>query len=195
MPGGSSPPEFPVVHLDGPGAWEKWLADNHASSPGVWLQLAKKGLDPPGLTHPQALEIAICFGWIDAQRRALDANYFRQRFTPRAVRSRWSQINREKAEQLLAAGRMRASGIAQVTVARADGRWEQAYAPQSRATVPADFQQALDAAPPAQAFFSTLTGSRRYAFLYRLHNVRSPERRAQRIADYIERLSDGRTLD
>jgi uncharacterized protein YdeI (YjbR/CyaY-like superfamily) len=176
-------------------AWEQWLEHNHDSSPGVWLKMAKKSSPINTVTHPEALEAAICHGWIDGQRRGLDDDFFLQRFTPRGPRSKWSQINRQKALELIERGRMRPGGLAQVQAAQADGRWDTAYEPQSSATVPEDLQRALDANPRAAEFFATLTGSRRYAFLYRLHHVRSPDRRAQRIAQYIALLGEHRTLN
>jgi uncharacterized protein YdeI (YjbR/CyaY-like superfamily) len=161
----------------------------------VWLKLAKKSSPEPSVTQPDAIEEALCFGWIDGQSRSYDEHYYLQRFTPRRARSKWSQINREKAQRLIADGRMHPAGLAQVEAARADGRWEAAYPAQSQAQVPEDFQRALDQHPGAKRFFETLTGSTRYAFLYRLHNVRKPEARAKRIAMYIERLSESKTLD
>ncbi len=173
----------------------QWLGEHHSDSPGVWLRIAKKAASVTTVAYPEVLESALCHGWIDGQRKALDQTYFLQRFTPRGPRSRWSQVNREKAQALIAAGRMQAAGRAEVQAALEDGRWEQAYEPQSRATVPDDLQQALDRHPAARDFFATLTGARRYAFLYRLHNVSSAERRAKRIADYIELLSQAKTLN
>jgi uncharacterized protein YdeI (YjbR/CyaY-like superfamily) len=161
----------------------------------VWLKIAKPGSGQGTVSYAQALGVAICFGWIDGQKRALDDSFWLQRFTPRGPRSKWSEINRQKAADLIAAGRMRAAGRAQVESAQADGRWDAAYEPQSRATVPADLQRALDADPEAREFFATLTGARRYAFLYRLHNVKTPKARARRIAGYIELLSQRRTLN
>jgi uncharacterized protein YdeI (YjbR/CyaY-like superfamily) len=187
-------PELPVLLFATDADWERWLAANHADAPGVWLQFAKKGCDTPTVNYAQALDTALCYGWIDGQVRRLDESFYLQRFTPRGPRSRWSQINRDHVARLTAAGRMRKPGQAQVDAAKADGRWDAAYEPQSRATVPDDLQRALDAHPRAAEFFQTLRGSRRYAFLHRLHHVTDPERRAQRIASYIELLSDGRTL-
>ncbi len=160
----------------------------------MWLKIAKRTAGVQTVNHAQALEVAICFGWIDAQRRGFDGRFFLQRFTPRRPRSKWSQVNRDKALELIAAGRMHEAGHRQVRSAQADGRWEAAYEPQSRATVPPDLQAELDHNPAALEFFATLTGSRRYAFLYRLHNVKSPEARARRIASYVELLNAGRTL-
>lgn len=186
--------EFPIVQLADREAWRAWLEDNHDSARGVWLKLAKKGCSTPTVTQPEAIEEALCYGWIDGQIRGHDEHFFLQRITPRGARSKWSQLNREKALRLIEAGRMRPAGLAQVRAAQADGRWVQAYEPQSRATVPDDFREALETNPKANEFFVTLTGSRRYAFLYRLHHVRDSRRRAQRIASYIELLSAGRTL-
>ncbi len=193
MPG-SAKPELPIIQFDDTAAWERWLEAHHLE-PGVWLKIAKKRSGVRTVSHDEALEVAICFGWIDGQRRPLDGTFFLQRFTPRGVRSRWSQVNCGKAEALIAAGRMRDPGRAQIEAARADGRWDAAYEPQSRATVPDDFGRALDAEPPAREFFETLTGTRRYAFLYRLHNVKGEKARQRRIASYLELLREGRTLN
>jgi uncharacterized protein YdeI (YjbR/CyaY-like superfamily) len=187
--------DLPIVEASDQPAWRRWLEANHGSPDGVWLKFAKKGAPAKTVTYPEAVEEALCFGWIDGQARRFDDHFYLQRFTPRRRRSQWSQINREKAERLIAAGRMHAAGLAAIEAAKADGRWEAAYPAQSRAEVPDDFRSALDQHPVAREFFETLTGSARYAFLYRLHNVRKPEARAERIAGYIERLGEGRTLD
>jgi uncharacterized protein YdeI (YjbR/CyaY-like superfamily) len=185
---------LPILELPDHVAWAHWLDKHHASAPGVWLKLAKKGAPTATVTQAQALEEAICFGWIDGQVGRYDEHFYLQRFTPRRPRSKWSEVNRERAERLIAQGRMKSAGLQEFQAAAADGRLADAYAPQSRATVPPDFQAALDADPAAAEFFRTLTGSDRYAFLYRLHHVKDPGRRAKRIADYIDRLSQGRTL-
>jgi uncharacterized protein YdeI (YjbR/CyaY-like superfamily) len=186
--------QLPILEFPDRQAWYRWLGDNHADSAGVWLKLAKKGSGRQTPTYAEALEEALRHGWIDGQRVAHDELYFLQRFTPRGPRSKWSQINRQAAERLIAEKRMQPAGLAQVRAAKEDGRWEDAYEPQSRATVPEDFQAALDGSPAAKEFFATLTGARRYAFLYRLHHVKRPQTREKRIADYIARLSEGRTL-
>jgi uncharacterized protein YdeI (YjbR/CyaY-like superfamily) len=188
-------PELPIVRCANAADWEQWLAAQPADSPGVWLQIAKKDCEPATVTYDAALDSAICFGWIDGQKRAHDPTCWLQRFTPRGPRSKWSQINRDRAQRLIADGRMRPAGRAEVDAAQSDGRWEAAYEPQGRATVPPDLQEALDANPAAKRFFATLTGSRRYAFLYRLHNVKTDKGRERRIASYIELLSEGRTLN
>jgi uncharacterized protein YdeI (YjbR/CyaY-like superfamily) len=192
---GQPKPELPVHESASRHAWAAWLESHHASSSGVWLRIAKKGSPTPSVSYAEALEVAICFGWIDGQKRGLDELFWLQRFTPRGPRSKWSQLNRQKATELIEAGRVHAAGLAEVRAAQSDGRWDDAYEPQSRATVPEDFARAMQADPAAGEFFSTLTGSTRYAFLYRLHQVKTVEARARRIADYIERLRAGRTLD
>ncbi len=185
---------LPILELPHAAAWEQWLHAHHRESNGVWLKIAKKGSPVRTATYPDALALALCFGWIDGQRAAHDEHFFLQRFTRRGPRSKWSEINREKAEQLTAEGRMKPAGQAEVEAAKADGRWAAAYPSQKRIQVPDDFQRQLDEHPDANAFFQTLTGASRYAFLYRLHNVTRPETRATRIASYIERLSERRTL-
>jgi uncharacterized protein YdeI (YjbR/CyaY-like superfamily) len=190
----STAQDLPIVQVADQQAWHRWLEENHGAVAGAWLKLAKKGSPTATVSYLEAIEEALCYGWIDGQVRGHDEHFYLQRFTPRRARSKWSQINREKAERLLAQGRMRPPGLAQIEAAKADGRWDAAYPAQSQATVPNDFQRALDANPQAKIFFDTLTGSARYAFLYRLHQVSDPARRAKRIADYVERLSAGKTL-
>jgi len=186
--------DLPIVEARDQRVWRRWLHANHDAFAGVWLKFAKKGSPAPTVTYAEALEEALCYGWIDGQVRAHDAHFYLQRFTPRRARSKWSQRNREKATRLLAEGRMRPAGLAQVEAAKADGRWEAAYPAQCEAGVPEDFQRALDRNPRAAAFFATLTGQARYAFLYRLHRVGKPAARERRIESYIELLLEGRTL-
>jgi uncharacterized protein YdeI (YjbR/CyaY-like superfamily) len=190
----STKQDLPILELGDQRVWEQWLEDNHHSSDGVWLKIAKKGSPTPTVSYAEALEVAICYGWIDGQKGAHDQSCWVQRFTRRGPRSKWSQINREKAEELMAAGKVRSAGVAAIEAAKADGRWEAAYPSQRGATVPADFQRELDKHPQAMAFFATLTGVHRYAFLFRLHNVKRPEARAKRIAGYIELLSQHKRL-
>lgn len=186
--------ELPLLQLPDRDAWGRWLEEHHGTSQGVWLKLAKKGSPTATVTQQEAIDEAVCQGWIDGQVGRLDEHFYRQRFTPRKPKSRWSEINRTRAERLIADGRMRPAGLAAYRAAEADGRLEAAYAPQSTATIPHDFQAALEGNPSAQAFFATLTGAHRYAFLYRLHHVKDPARRAARIAGYLERLENRRTL-
>ncbi len=187
--------DLPIVQADDRQAWRSWLSRHHASVPGAWLKFAKKASPLRTVTYGEAIEEALCFGWIDGQVRRLNEHFYLQRFTPRRKASQWSQTNREKATRLIEEGRMHPAGLAHVEAARADGRWDAAYPGQSQATIPDDFQRALDGNPDAARFFATLTGAARYAFLYRLHNVREPQARQRRIAVYIERLNAGRTLE
>jgi uncharacterized protein YdeI (YjbR/CyaY-like superfamily) len=186
--------ELPILEFEHRAAWQRWLDERHASSPGVWIKIAKKASGIPTVTHAEALEDALCYGWIDGQRAPHDDTHFLQRFTPRRPRSKWSEINRDNAIVLIEQGRMKPAGIKQVDAAKADGRWEAAYAPQSSKAIPEDFQRALNANPAAHDFFKTLTGARRYSFLYRIADAKRPETRARRIKDYVAMLAEGRTL-
>jgi uncharacterized protein YdeI (YjbR/CyaY-like superfamily) len=186
--------DHPTLQFADAEEWEAWLEQNHATATGAWLRIAKKRAPHTTVRYPEVLESALCFGWIDIQRKPLDEHFFLQGFTRRTARSKWSQVNREKAERLINDGRMRPAGLEAVNAARADGRWDAAYPPQSQAPVPEDFQQELDRNPKAKAFFETLRGQNRYAFLYRLHNVKTPAKRAQRIDIYIEMLANGQTF-
>jgi uncharacterized protein YdeI (YjbR/CyaY-like superfamily) len=185
---------LPILECADQTAWEQWLNDNHPDSPGVWLKLAKKSSPTATVSYAEAMDVALAYGWIDSQKARYDEHFSLQRFTRRGPRSKWSQINCQKAEQLIASKRMKPAGLAEVRKAQEDGRWEAAYPAQSQATVPPDFQNALDANPKAKEFFETLTGSTRYSFLFRLHNVKREETRQRRIANYIERLNEGKTL-
>jgi uncharacterized protein YdeI (YjbR/CyaY-like superfamily) len=176
------------------GDWERWLADNHASARGIWVRIAKKASAIESVRYPDVLDIALCFGWIDGRREALDETHFLQRFTPRQPRSRWSRINREKVEALTAGRRMRPAGIAEVERARADGRWEAAYEGQRLISVPDDLQRALDSLPSAKAFFEQLNSQNRYAILYRLQDAKRPETRARRLAKFVAMLEAGEKI-
>jgi uncharacterized protein YdeI (YjbR/CyaY-like superfamily) len=186
--------ELPTLAFASEALWEAWLEREHARADGVWLKIAKKGSGIATVTHAEALEVALCFGWIDGQRAAHDERFFLQRFTPRRSRSRWSRINRDKATALIAAGRMQPAGLREVETAQADGRWDAAYEGQRTASVPDDLQAALDANPAAAAFFATLTGANRYAILYRVQDAKRPETRARRIETFVAMLARGETL-
>jgi uncharacterized protein YdeI (YjbR/CyaY-like superfamily) len=186
--------ELPTVSFATARDWERWLDDQHESASGVWIKMAKKASGIASVTHAEALEVALLFGWIDGQRKGLDDRYFLQKFTPRTARSTWSRINREKAESLIAAGKMRPAGLAEVKRAEADGRWERAYEPQSSATVPDDLQRELNAKPAAKKFFESLDSRNRYAILYRLQDAKRPETRARRLAEFVRMLAEGRKL-
>jgi uncharacterized protein YdeI (YjbR/CyaY-like superfamily) len=168
--------------------WERWLQAEHGTARGLWLKLAKKGSGIDSITYDEALESALCYGWIDGQKGAYDERFWLQRFTPRGPRSKWSKINRDKASQLLAEGRMKIAGLAQVEQAKEDGRWEAAYESQRTATVPEDLQRELEKDPEAKAFFATLDSANRYAILYRLKDAKQPETRARRLAKYVAML-------
>lgn len=174
--------------------WERWLAKQPRASPGVWLKLAKKGSGIKSVSRQQAIDGALCHGWIDGQLQKFDDQYWLVRFTPRTPRSRWSSVNQFRVQALVKEGRMQAAGLEEVKRAKADGRWEAAYPPQSKAVVPADLELALVGSPKAKRLFSKLDSANRYAILYRIHNARKPEARAHQIAKYVEMLARGETI-
>jgi uncharacterized protein YdeI (YjbR/CyaY-like superfamily) len=172
--------------------WRAWLEEHHAESAGVWLQIPHKGTGTPGLTYSDALDAALCFGWIDGQKAKADLDgHWLQRFTPRKPRSRWSRINRDRATRLLDEGLMRPAGLREIERAKADGRWDAAYEGQRAATVPDDLRAALAANTAAQAEFDVLDSANRYAILYRIAEAKRPETRARRIAKYVAMLAEG----
>jgi uncharacterized protein YdeI (YjbR/CyaY-like superfamily) len=171
-----------------------WLEEHHTTSQGLWIKIAKKGSGIPSVTYDEAVDAALCFGWIDGQKDAFDADYFLQRFTPRRPRSKWSEVNREKVARLTERGLMRPAGLREVEAAKADGRWDGAYGQQSLAQVPEDLQAALDANETAGAFFATLNRTNRYAILYHIADAKRPETRAKRIAKFVAMLAEGKTL-
>ena len=186
--------EQPILFFATPVELEAWIDEHGEESDGIWLKFAKKDSGIESVVYAEAVEIALSHGWIDGQAKRLDDDHYLQRFTPRRSRSKWSRINREKAERLIAEGRMRAGGLREIERAREDGRWEDAYDSPSTATVPDDFQAALDAEPAAAEFFASLGSTKRYSFLYRITDAKRPETRAKRIAEYVELLARGETL-
>jgi uncharacterized protein YdeI (YjbR/CyaY-like superfamily) len=186
--------EYPILLVADADAWADWLADHHASAAGVWLRLAKKGAPLASVTYAGALDVALCYGWIDGQKKSYDDTSWLQKFTPRGPKSLWSKVNREKAEAFIADGRMRPAGLAAVEAARRNGLWERAYDSSRRATVPDDLQAALDAHPKARAFFGTLSGANRYAILWRVQTAVRAETRARRIAGFIAMLERHETV-
>jgi len=185
----------PVLGLATPAAWRAWLRDNHARSAGVFLRIPKAVKGARGaLTYATALEAALAWGWIDGQKRALDAEAWLQRFTPRGPRSGWSKINCAKAEALIAAGEMEAPGLAEVERAKRDGRWGRAYSSARAATVPPDLARALARSTGARAFFDALDGANRYAILYRVETAKLAETRARRIETFVALCARGETL-
>ncbi len=179
---------LPILYFANQEAWSDWLAEHHADSAGVWIKLARKGSGFPSVSRDEALDLALCYGWIDSQGRSYDEHHWLQRFTPRTARSKWSKINRVKVEQLIAEGRMQPAGLAAIEAAKADGRWDAAYDPPSTATVPPDLQEALDQNPAAAAFFATLNAANRFAILNRIQTVKKAETRARRIRQFVEML-------
>jgi uncharacterized protein YdeI (YjbR/CyaY-like superfamily) len=187
--------EQPILTVPDATRWQAWLVEHAEQSTGVWLRLAKKGTsEPTSLTYDEALEEALCHGWIDGQVRRLDEGTYRQRFTPRRARSSWSKRNVGLVERLTTEGRMRTAGVAAVEQARADGRLEVAYAGQAAIEVPDDLAEALSKAPRAQAMFEILTSQNRYAILLRIHNAKRADTRARRIERFVTMLADGETL-
>ncbi len=186
--------DLPIEELATPAAWEAWLEQHHADARGVWLKFAKKGTGVQTVTYGEALDVALCFGWIDGQARGFDETYYLQRFTPRTTRSKWSKRNRDHIARLTSEKRMRPAGLAAVEAAKADGRWDAAYDSPSTATVPDDLQAELDANPKAAAFFATLSSANRYAILYQLADAKRPETRARRIAKYVAMCERGETV-
>ena len=186
--------DYPIRLFANPAAFRKWLSAHHASEPGLWLRIAKAASPLKSVTYAEALDVALCFGWIDGQKKSYDADSFLQKFTPRQKRSPWSKRNREHVARLLAAGEMHSAGLAAVDAAKADGRWDRAYDSPGTVAVPDDFQAALDKHPKAKAFFETLKGANRYAILYRIQTAVKPETRARRITEFVAMLQRRETL-
>jgi uncharacterized protein YdeI (YjbR/CyaY-like superfamily) len=191
---GAEPAEIEVLPFASKEAFDAWLREHHDTPQGIWLRLAKKGSGVPSITYAEAVELALAWGWIDGMAKGEDAVWYRQKFTPRRARSLWSRINRERATAMIAAGTMRAPGLAEVERAKQDGRWAAAYEPPSTATVPADLTAALAANRRAQAFFPTLDAQNRYAVLHRIQTAGSPAARARRIAALVELLAAQKTI-
>jgi uncharacterized protein YdeI (YjbR/CyaY-like superfamily) len=180
--------ELPIQLFEHQDAWAAWLEQNHATSPGVWLRHAKKESGLASVSYSEALDVALCYGWIDGQKKSYDATSWIQKWTPRGKKSIWSKINREKALKLIERNQMRPPGLAEVERAKLDGRWEAAYESSSNATVPDDLQAALDANAEASAFFSTLNRTNRYAILFRIQTAKKAETREKRIREFIGML-------
>jgi uncharacterized protein YdeI (YjbR/CyaY-like superfamily) len=186
--------ERPILKCDDADAWWQWLAAHHADSDGVRLALAKKASAHTSVSYREALDAALCFGWIDGQAGRLDDDYSLRAFVPRRPRSIWSRINRDRALELIDEGRMQPAGLAEIDRAKADGRWEKAYESPKNMTVPDDLAAALEASPAASAFFRTLTSQNRFAILFRTHDAKRPETRARRIAQFVAMLERGETI-
>jgi uncharacterized protein YdeI (YjbR/CyaY-like superfamily) len=186
--------ELPTQLFETQAAWAAWLNEHGATAKGIWLRLAKKASGIPSINYAQALDVALCYGWIDGQKRAYDETSWLQKFTPRGAKSTWSKINREKVLALIEAGEMRPSGMAAVQAAQKDGRWDAAYDSQSRAVVPEDLQAALDGSERARQAFEKLNSANRYAILFRIHQAKRAETRAKRIREFVAMLERNETI-
>ncbi len=185
---------LPIISFETQQDWERWLTEHYSGTEGLWLKIAKKEAGISTVNYAEALESAICYGWIDGQKASFDDKYWLQKFTPRRAKSIWSKVNCTKALALLAEGRMQPAGIRQVELAKADGRWELAYESQSKITIPDDFQRELDNNPKAQEFFTTLNSVNRYAILFRIQTAKKPATRSARISSFIEMLSNNQKI-
>lgn len=186
--------DLPILTFADTASFEAWLERYADSAPGAWLRFAKQEAPEATVSKSDAIDCALAYGWVDGQLGRVDALYFKTRFTPRRPTSAWSQVNRERVERLLAAGRMRARGEAEVNRAKADGRWDKAYARQSAATPDPDLQAALDAEPSARELYESLDSANRYAVLYRVHQAKTPQKRAAKIAELVTMLARGETI-
>jgi uncharacterized protein YdeI (YjbR/CyaY-like superfamily) len=186
--------ELPVLPFESKKKWADWLAKQHAKSAGVWLKLAKKDAGIPTVTYEEALDAALCYGWIDGQKKGFDDQYWLQKFTPRGLKSIWSKINTEKAERLIASGEMKPAGLKAIEAAKQDGRWEAAYSSQKNISVPEDLQAALNKNRKAKTFFATLNSANRYAILFRVTTAKKPETRLKRIQQLVEMLARGEKI-
>jgi uncharacterized protein YdeI (YjbR/CyaY-like superfamily) len=189
-----SPGDHPILFFESQQKFADWLAGHHTRSDGIWLKLAKKGADIPSVTYDEAVESALCYGWIDGQKKGFDETFWLQKFTPRRSKSIWSKINREKAEKLIASGQMQPAGMAAVELAKQDGRWEAAYDSQKTIAVPNDFQARLEKHPKAKVFFEKLDSANRYAILFRLQTAKKTETRMRRMQQFVEMLERGEKI-
>ncbi|MFZ3083908.1 YdeI/OmpD-associated family protein [Rhodoferax ferrireducens] len=184
-PQAKSSTTLPIQHFEQQRDWANWLAENHSTSPGLWLQLAKKGVAIQSVSYDEAIEVALCFGWIDGQKQTHNEQFWLQKFTRRSDKSVWSKINKDKALALIKTGKMKPTGLQEVERAKSDGRWDAAYDSASKATVPSDFQSALDSNTRAKNFFGTLDSRNRYAILFRIQTAKKAETRAKKIAQFV----------
>jgi uncharacterized protein YdeI (YjbR/CyaY-like superfamily) len=188
------PTDLPIKPFASKTKWADWLAKQHDTSAGVWLKLAKKDSGIKSITYEEALDVALCYGWIDGQKKGFDDRYWLQKFTRRGPKSIWSKINTEKAERFIASGEMKPAGLKAIEAAKQDGRWDAAYASQKNISIPDDFQAALDQNKKAKAAFAALKSAERYSFLFRIHNAKKPETRAKHIKKFVEMLAKGEKL-
>jgi len=189
-----APDGRPVMAFPSAHAWDDWLTEHHSTAAGLWVKFAKKGSDIESITYAEAIDVALCYGWIDGHKKSLDEQFWLQRFTPRAPRSRWSKINCAKAAALIKSGKMKPAGLREIERAKADGRWDAAYDPQRTVSIPEDLQRELDLDHRARDFFVSLDAHNRYAILYRIQDAKRPETRARRIATYVQMLSEHKKI-
>ncbi|MDP9120478.1 MAG: YdeI/OmpD-associated family protein [Acidobacteriota bacterium] len=187
-------PDLPILSFGSRKAWEAWLANEHETARGLWLKIARKGSGIATVSYAEALEVALCYGWVDGQKDKFDDDYWLQRFTPRKARSKWSKINCAKAAELIDKGEMQPAGRRRIEEAKADGRWDLAYSAQGSATVPDDLRRELDENDRAREFFASLDSANRYAILYRLEDAKRPETRARRLRKFVAMLEEGRKI-
>lgn len=187
-------PDDPLEFFAKPADFESWLREHHAKASCIWVKYAKKKSGIPSIDWNEAVDVALCFGWIDGQAKALDNTYAIQRFTPRGRRSKWSKLNRDRVARLMKAGRMQPAGVAEVERAKADGRWDSAYDSPANARVPDDLAAALAKSAMAKKFFDSLSATNRYAILYRLQEAKKPETRVRRLEKFVAMLKKGEKL-
>lgn len=183
--------DLPIIAFQTTAEWEKWLAENHSQPTGIWLRIYKKDSNEPSVTYAEALDEALCYGWIDGQKNKYDAESYLQKFTPRRKRSIWSKINTQHVERLTKAGKMKPAGLAEIEAAKADGRWQQAYDSHRNMTVPEDFLSDLEKNPKAKAFFETLNKTNVYSIAFRLQTAKRAETREKRMRVILDMLSKG----
>jgi uncharacterized protein YdeI (YjbR/CyaY-like superfamily) len=187
-------PDLPIIAFASSNAWESWLEKHHATANGLWLKIANKGSGIDTVSYAEALDVALCYGWIDGQKASFDDHHWLQRFTPRRPRSKWSKVNLVKATELIKRGEMKPAGLREVERATQDGRWDAAYDAQSTATVPDDLRREFDKNEVARKFFSTLDSRNRYAILYQIQDAKKPETRARRIEKYVAMLNEHKKI-
>ncbi|PJZ55313.1 bacteriocin-protection protein [Leptospira adleri] len=186
--------DIPVLHFKNGKEWENWLKKNHTNGSAIWVKFAKKESKIVSLTYAEALDCALCYGWIDSQKQKYDESFWLQKFSVRGPKSIWSKINREKANALIASGKMKTSGLAAIEAAKKDGRWDAAYDSQSKVDIPKDFERLLKQNPDAKNFFESLSSSNRYAILFRLHHTKKEETRVRKLSQFIEMLKRKETI-
>jgi uncharacterized protein YdeI (YjbR/CyaY-like superfamily) len=187
-------PELPVINFESQKKWEDWLKKNYTKSPGLWLRMYKKGTGIKSIDYAQALDVALCYGWIDGQKDSYDEESWLQKFTPRGPKSVWSKKNTEHIARLIKDGKMQPAGLAVVEAAKKDGRWDRAYEGQSKATLPQDFLDALEKNKKAKAFFATLNKTNTYAIFYRIQHAKKQETRERKIKEFVAMLARGEKL-